>query len=136
MTATVDQELRDRSQSWMEAIQRKDLDALDAILGEEYTYTASGQGRWSRQSWLDTVAIYDIHRFEIRDIDVRRYGDVAIVLGEYWQEATVRGEPRSGEFQITDVWVMRDGRWQVVARSSIYPAVHARDDVQTEPSQG
>ena len=31
----------------------------------------------------------------------------------------MRGEPRSGEFLITDTWVKRDGRWQVVARSSI-----------------
>jgi hypothetical protein len=103
----------------MEAIQRKDLATLDQILGPEYSYTASGQGRWSRQRWMETVAVYDIESFTILSADVRLYGDVAVVLPHYRQTALVNGVPRSGEFLITDVWVRRDGTWQVVARSSI-----------------
>jgi ketosteroid isomerase-like protein len=118
MTAT-EQDLTQLEHTWMEAVQRKDTEALERILAPEYTYTASGQGRWSRQGWLDTVAIYDIHRFAFVEIDVRPYGDAAVVLSRYQQEASVAGVPRSGEFLITDVWVMRDGSWQVVARSSI-----------------
>lgn len=34
----------------------------------------------------------------------------------YEQQATVFGEDRSGAMLVTDVWVKRDGRWQVVAR--------------------
>lgn len=109
--------------AWMEAVQRKDHMALARILAPEYTYTAGGQGRWSRQQWLDTVAIYDINRFEFLEVDVRRYGDVAVVLSRYWQDGIVSGVPRSGEFLITDVWVMHDGSCQVVARSSI-PVSH------------
>ena len=120
---TVAEELRARYQLWMDAIQRKDLATLESVLGEEYVYTASGQGRWSRQRWLDAIPIYDIHHFELRSLDVRTYGNVVVALTEYWQEATVSGAVRSGTFQITDVWVLRDGRWQVVARSSIFPAV-------------
>jgi ketosteroid isomerase-like protein len=106
-------------QAWMGAIQRKDLATLDRILGPEYSYTASGQGRWSRQRWIETVAVYDIETFTILDIDVRLYGDVAVVLPHFRQTALVNGEPRSGDFLITDVWSRRDGAWQVVARSSI-----------------
>jgi ketosteroid isomerase-like protein len=106
-------------QAWMEAIQRKDLATLDRILGSEYSYTASGQDRWSRQRWIETVAVYDIEDFTIPDIDVRLYGDVAVVLPHFRQTALVNGEPRSGDFLITDVWARRDGAWQVVARSSI-----------------
>ena len=118
MTAT-NQELTKLEHAWMEAIQRKDTAALERILAPEYTYTASGQGRWTRQGWLETVAIYDIHRFEFVEIDVRVYGDAAVVLSHYRQDGSVGGAPRSGEFLLTDVWVRRDGTWQVVARSSI-----------------
>ena len=114
-----DQEFTQLTQAWMEAVQRKDLTTLEGILGPDYTYTASGQGRWSRQQWLDAVAIYDIHDFAFREVDVRRYGEVAVVLTRYWQAGAVDGVPRSGEFLITDVWVRRSGTWQVVARSSI-----------------
>jgi hypothetical protein len=89
------------------------------------------QGRWSRQGWLAAVAIYDIHHFELHAIDVRAYGEVAIALIEYWQEANVSGAVCSGSCQITDVWVQRDGRWQVVARSSIHPAVSSPTTLAT-----
>ena len=54
---TGEHELIARERAWMEAVQRKDLPALEGILAPEYTYTTSDQGRWSRQQWLDTVAI-------------------------------------------------------------------------------
>lgn len=116
---TVEQDLISLEKEWMDAVRRTDIAALDRIVGPEYCYTASGQERWSRQRWMETVAIYDIHRFEFTDVDVRVYGDVAVVLSSYHQEASVAGEPRSGDFLITDVWRPRDARWQVVARSSI-----------------
>jgi ketosteroid isomerase-like protein len=114
---TIEQEFAQLAHAWMEAVQRKDLAALAGILAPDYT--ASGQGRWSRQQWLDAVAIYDIHDFAFREVDARRYGEVAVVLTRYWQAGAVGGVPRSGEFLITDVWVRGTGTWQVVARSSI-----------------
>ena len=116
---TTEQAFIAREEEWMAAVQRKDHAALEKILAEEYVYTASGQGRWSRQRWLDTVAIYDIHHFDFTDIRVQAYGEVAVVHTSYHQEGSVDGTRRSGEFLITDVWVDRDGRWQVVTRSSI-----------------
>jgi hypothetical protein len=117
---TTDREFADRQRAWMEAGQRKDLEALERILAPEYAYTATGQGRTTRQQWLDTVAIYDLQSFEIVEIEARPYGDdVAVVLSRYRQEATLDGVPRSGEFLITDVWVKRGDLWQVAARSSI-----------------
>lgn len=119
MSAT-NQEFADRQRAWMEAAKRKDLEALERILAPEYAYTATGQGRQTRQQWLDTIAIYDVSSFEIVEIDARPYGyDVAVVLSRYRQAGSLDGVPRSGEFLITDVWVKRGDSWQVAARSSI-----------------
>ncbi len=115
----VKEQLAQRYVQWMEAIRQKDLATCEQILAEEYTYTASGQGRYSRQGWLDAVFRYDLEQFDFRDIDVRHYGDLAVCIVHYQQEASFNGAARSGAFLITDVWVKRDGRWQVVARSSI-----------------
>ena len=121
MTVT-EHELIARERDWMEAVQRKDLATLERIVAADYVYAASGQGRWSRERWMKTVPVYDIHRFAFLDIDVRDYGDVVVVLSRYEQEATVAGVLRSGEFLLTDVWVRREDRWQVVTRSSIVMA--------------
>ena len=116
---SAEQELIPLYHQWMEAIQQKDMATLERILGEEYVYTASNQGRWSRQGWLEQVAVYDIQSFEFPSIEVRTYGEAAVALVHCKQVAIYAGASRSGEFLITDAWVNRDGRWQVVARSSI-----------------
>jgi len=104
---------------WMEAVRRRDLASLDRVLAAEYVYTASGQGRVDRQRWLEMVSVYDLQTFEFKGLDVRLYGEIALVLCEYRQTGTVAGEARTGNFLITDMWVRRDSRWQVAARSSI-----------------
>jgi ketosteroid isomerase-like protein len=104
---------------WMEAVRRRDLALLDRVLADEYVYTASGQGRVDRAGWLRTVSVYDLQTFEFPRLDVRLYGDVALAECQYRQTGAVDGQPRSGDFLITDTWVRRAGRWQIAARSSI-----------------
>jgi ketosteroid isomerase-like protein len=112
-------QLVDLEREWMECVQQKDLARLETILADDYTYCASGHGRLARQDWLDTVPVYDLHSFSLVDPRVRVYGDVAVVVVQMPMTATVRGAARNGEALITDTWVRRGGRWQVVARSSI-----------------
>jgi ketosteroid isomerase-like protein len=112
-------ELRALYHEWMTAIQRQDFEALDKIIGPEYTYAATNQGKQSRKEWFDTVPEYRIEAFELQDLDVLDFGHTAVAVCKYRQEAVVRGSPRSGIFLITDTWLRRDNGWQVVARSSI-----------------
>src|SRR5438105_1859945 len=116
---TVSQEFPRLYYEWMEAVRSRDMPSLDRVLAAEYVYTASGQSRVDRQRWLEMVSMYDLQTFEFTQLDVRLYGEVALVLCEYRQTGTVAGEARTGTFFITDVWVRRDRRWQVVARSAI-----------------
>ena len=116
---SVQQQLSQLYQQWMEAVKHKDVATCERILADEYTYTASGQGQWNRQGWLDMLPRYELTWFEFPQIDVRSYGDVAVGIVHYREEGRVAGAVRRGDFLITDVWVKRDGRWQVVARSSI-----------------
>jgi ketosteroid isomerase-like protein len=117
--SSAEQEIVALYNEWMTAAKQKDMATLDRILGPEYAYTSSGQGRQTRQQWMDTIAIYDLESFEFLRIDVRFYGDIAVAFPHYRQTAILDSVPRSGDFLITDVWARRDGSWQVIARSSI-----------------
>lgn len=114
-----DEELARLEHAWLEAIQRNDFAALEQIVAPEYTYTASGQGRWSRERWMETVPVYDVHSYTFVDLDISVYSDVAVVFPHIHLTASVAGATRTGDFLITDVWVRRNESWQVVARSSI-----------------
>lgn len=109
---------------WVQAILDNDMEKLGLIVAQEYTLAANnfpgGKTRLSRQEWMATVPAYEVHSYEFADVVVNEYEDAAVVLADLELRATVRGEDRSGGFAVTDVWVRRDGRWQVVARSSIF----------------
>lgn len=59
--------------------------------------------------------------FEWEEIHVRPFGDVAIVHAKARQRASVSGQDWSGLFLLTDVWVWRGDRWQVVSRHGTGP---------------
>lgn len=108
-----------REQAWLAAILAKDIDLLDSFLAEEFVYTASNHGRRNRREWLDSIADYQFSQLQLLETGVTSYGHVAIVHARIRQDATLAGQVRVGVFLITDVWVMRDGRWQVVSRTSV-----------------
>jgi ketosteroid isomerase-like protein len=49
------------------------------------------------------------------DINVRPFGDWAVVTGRSHVEGRYRGEVKNVTLRFTDVFAIRDGRWQIVA---------------------
>ena len=115
-----EQEIRDVQQRWMEAARRKDESALDAILGDEYVLITARLGVVDRSSWLAMGPDYTIQDFEYLESDINVYGATAVSNSRYRQKATFKGQDLSTAFYLTDVWVKRDGRWQVVTRHSSF----------------
>ena len=55
---------------------------------------------------------------EFLDVRVRVYGDTAVMTSRNLLRATFDGKDWSGDHALTDVWVRRDGCWQIVRRHS------------------
>ena len=115
---TAEDEIRAAAAAWAEAIKNRDVAAADQILGAEYALWATGIGEMPRAQWLAALPEYVVHSYELTPKHVQVYGDTAVMRSHYHQTATVFGKDRSGPMLVTDVWVKRDGRWQVVARHS------------------
>ena len=113
-------EVRAASAALNDVILRRDVKAAELILGAEYSLMAPGSGETPRAKWLATLPDYVVHSFEFNDVKVNVYGETAVMRSRYKQSATVFGKDRSGELLLTDVWVKRDGRWQIVARHSSF----------------
>jgi ketosteroid isomerase-like protein len=113
-----EQEIRNVQQRWMDAAVRKDEPALEAILGDEYVLISARLGIVDRAGWLAMGTDYDIREFEYLESDIHVYGATAVSNSQYRQMATFKGQDLSLLFYLTDVWVKRDGSWQVVTRHS------------------
>jgi ketosteroid isomerase-like protein len=114
-----EQELRERLREWDEAYARRDTEALNRILADDFTFTdAVGKVNNKTQYIMAVIKSPDITLIEPAnsdDLNIRLYGDAAVVTGR----SGIRGRPRHPAtrelFRFTDVWVKRQGRWQVVA---------------------
>ena len=108
---------------WMKAWVRKDMAACDRILADDFLLTSARGVLMPKTDWLANAAwTFHCERFAWEDIRVRLLGDdVALVHGRSQQQATVAGQDWSGLFLTTDVWALRDGRWQVVTRHGTGP---------------
>jgi ketosteroid isomerase-like protein len=56
-----------------------------------------------------------IGAFTLKDEKVHVYGDVAVVTGQTDLKGTDQGNTITGSYRWTDVFVRREGSWQVVA---------------------
>lgn len=104
---------------FMEAVRDRDLPFLEAHLGEEFTLTTGRAGVpvRGRAEWLAvTRDRYAIESFSFEQLDAFDYGPVGVVRSRYLQRGSMDGEDRSSTYLMTDVWVERDGRPQLVTR--------------------
>jgi hypothetical protein len=121
MQSTPEAELTALERAWMEAWIRKDREMCSRILADDFILTSARGVLMSKSDWLAGLAMFDCTAFAWDEIIVRLFGEVAIVHSRIRQAAAVAGHDWSGVFLLTDVWVRRDGQWQVVSRHGTGP---------------
>jgi ketosteroid isomerase-like protein len=119
------QELINAEQEWMTAVAKHDEAALRRIVADDFTMTSAfSTGELENKDSFVKNASQGVSgmSFEYHDTQVHMYGDTGIVKTRVKITYTFNGQDRSGDYMVTDVWVNRDGRWQVVTRHSSLPA--------------
>jgi hypothetical protein len=114
--ALVVDELVALSHELVRTVQMHDTGRLDELLADEFTLDGAA-GNLGREELLEAAkGAYAIEDFAYQEIDPEVYGNTAVVVSRYRQSAQVGQKDASGDLRITDVWIRRDGRWQIVRR--------------------
>jgi ketosteroid isomerase-like protein len=98
---------------------RRDRSALEQFLADEFTMVTNRGSVSDKAQWLENMLERvgrEVMPPEFLDVRVRVYGDAALMTSRDILWATFDGKDWSGELYLTDVWVRRDGRWQLVRR--------------------
>jgi hypothetical protein len=112
----VAEELVGLSHELVRAVQEHDIARLESLLAEEFSLDGAA-GTLARGELLEAAAgAYAIEDFSYLEIDPELYGNTAVVVSRYRQTAKLGKRDASGELRVTDVWVRRDSRWQIVRR--------------------
>lgn len=113
----VQQELLRLEYQWAEAAGKGDLAVLDRIEADEYTLTGPTGSVLDKKEDMEQYrsGALVIEAFQLSDLNVRVYGQTAVVTGQSMIRGKEKGVNISGPYRFTDVFVKRDGRWQCVA---------------------
>lgn len=113
-------DLREVDAQWNRLRLASDAAGLDALLVDDFVLTHSdGKVQLKRDYIADLARRTRInHAIDNHDVEVRRYGDTAVVTGRTVQHGVGEQGPFSGAFRFTRVWMKRDGHWRLAASHS------------------
>lgn len=111
-------EIKQLTSKWNKAIINRDSLTLDKLLAYDYSLN----GSVLRDVWMNNT----MHHIVTDTLDVLGqltvtfYGQAAKREGSFFWKASFDGKPRiNGEYAINDIWIKRNGHWQVLLRMSV-----------------
>jgi ketosteroid isomerase-like protein len=107
-------------QRWNEAFYRHDVAAIKNILADEFmaTYDDGARGDKAKELALAAEFNQQVESAIQDEFTVRVYRDTAVVWFSLRLVGVKQGQRAELTLRYTDVWVIRDGRWQCVSTQS------------------
>jgi ketosteroid isomerase-like protein len=105
---------------WNDAFYHKDIAFIESILADDFTATYDDGDRGDKAKELKLAAEFNqqVESAIPDDFTVRVYGDTAVVWFTLNVVGMKQGQRSQLTLRFTDVWIIRDGRWQCVSTHS------------------
>ena len=114
------QKIIDLDKQRMDAMCRKDIPALKAVLADDLIYTHSSARLDTKQSLIGGMesgtTVYTA--IEPADVQAQDCGDAVVLTGSARIRVNAGGKPLDFGVRFTDVYANRGGAWQMVAWQS------------------
>ena len=112
--------LIDLEQRWNDAFYKKDVEFIKNVLADEFVATYDDGTRGDKAKELKLAAEFNqqVESAVQDEFTVKIYGDTAVVWFTLHVVGIKQGKQSELTLHYTDVWVMRDGRWQCVSAHS------------------
>ena len=102
---------------WNEAHLKGDADTLDELWASDLVVTVAAMRLMNKADALAMVRAKRpaFTKYETSELNVRRYGNFAVVTGKLVRERSMNGTTITDNWRFTKTYVIVDGRWRVVA---------------------
>jgi len=105
--------------NWDAAFHRHDQAFIDRILADEFIVTYDNGVRGDRKLELQLALIDEnVESSEMDEFIVKEFGNTAVVWFTLHLVGPINGVRTDNAYRFTDVFVLRDGRWQCVSSQS------------------
>lgn len=115
-----EEEVRRLEREWLDAYERNDGEAMERIVADDFTITFPNGAMQTKPQLMDMIksprrAGQPRMKFHTVDVQSRAYGGTVILIGRVVTEYERDGKAVREQSRYTDTYVLRGGRWQVVA---------------------
>lgn len=113
--AADDDQIRALVERWAELERTQDADGFADLLTEEFTGIGPVGFVLNATQWADRHrdGLLINHAFDVADLDIARYGDVAVVHAVESQRTTARGHENNGSFRAGLTMIKDGGAWRI-----------------------
>src|SRR5205823_2981333 len=118
MDKQAEQELLRITREMIDTTLRGDKSAFGRYTADTYIETDFNGAVTTRARILDNFLTPPASMkptFELQDVQVHVYGDTAVMSSRGIYRAEANAQKITNSFRTTDVWLRRDGRWQLIA---------------------
>lgn len=120
--AAVEDEINQAEDRRYDAMISGDPAGLADFLAEEFMYNQPTNKVAAKKSYLEQVRTGEvkIYKAERYDVTIHVYGTTATAMGYTRLDLERKGERSMIVLRYLNVWVLREGRWQLAARQSAF----------------
>ena len=121
-TATVEDEINQAEERRYAAMIAGDIGGVADLLADEFMFNQPGGTVVTKAILLEQLKSGEVkvYKVERSDVTIHVYGTTASVMASTRLDREMRGERRVVLMRSLDLWVLREGRWQLAARQSGY----------------
>jgi ketosteroid isomerase-like protein len=112
--------IADSERQWAASVATGDTSTEERILADDFLGVDTDGKFYNKAKQIadtrDSPKTYLSNR--LNEVKVRFFGDAAVAQGsETWERRS--GTPKRGRFVWTDTWILRNGKWQIVAAEDL-----------------
>ena len=113
----IEKQLTDLARQRADALVRRDVAALDAMLAKDFVYTNSSGRVLRKEDYIQVVISATWVSQQLSDVSVRLFGTTAVLTGKVHDVADFDGFELNADFRTTQVYIQEGDGW-------IYAAGH------------
>ncbi len=116
-SGSAEQELIRLEKEWGDAEVKRDAAFFDWIMADDFIGTGSAGNVYNKAQDIANLKSGEdaITSAVLDEMEVRVYGDAAVVTYHSTEKGQFKGKDYSVEYRWTDTWINKAGRWQCLA---------------------
>ena len=92
-----------------------DRDVLELLIAEDFQSIGPRGFVLDKRQWIDRHGEFRYHELVTSEMDVRRYGDAAVVRNVQRNHASYGSDEVRLAVRVSQVWIRSEDTWQIVA---------------------